>query len=96
MSKRTSYECNETYLTTKQAAEILQVSAKTLESWRRTQLQGPPYCKQGHLVRYRLSDLEAYMQEILVEPAKIDRISDVIKFPKTVRLSATKSVESND
>ena len=96
MNERTSHERNETYLTTKQTAAILQVSVKTLESWRRTQLYGPPYCKLGHLVRYRLSDLVAYMEEVLVEPTKVDRISDLIKFPGTVRLSAKKLVESDD
>ena len=96
MNERSSHEHNETYLTTKQTATILQVSVKTLESWRRTQLYGPPYCKLGHLVRYRLSDLEGYMEEILVEPTKIEAFCDTIKFPKTVRLSAKKSVVSND
>ena len=96
MNERISHERNETYLTTKQTAAILQVSVKTLESWRRTQLYGPPYCKLGHLVRYRLSDLEGYMEEILVEPTKIEAFCDTIKFPKNIRLTATKSVESDD
>ena len=91
MNERTSHECNETYLTTKQTAAILQASVKTLESWRRTQLYGPPYCKLGHLVRYRLSDLATYMEEILIEPTPVDILSKSIKSPKTMRLVSSKS-----
>ena len=91
MNERTSHERNETYLTTKQTAAILQVSVKTLESWRRTQLYGPPYCKLGHLVRYRLSDLATYMEEILIEPTPVDILSKSIKSPKTMRLVSSKS-----
>lgn len=95
MSDNASYDFSETYLTTKQAAELLQVSPKTLESWRRTQMQGPPFCKLGHFVRYRLSDLEAYMEEILIEPTAIDILHKSIASPKTVRLITTSMDESN-
>ena len=91
----TSHERNETYLTTKQTAAILQVSVKTLESWRRTQLQGPPYCKLGHLVRYRMSDLAAYMEDILIEPTTVDILRKSITSPKTVHLVATSMDDVN-
>jgi len=68
MSDQFPHECNEIYLTTDQVAGILQVSVKTLESWRRTQVRGLPFCRQGRFVRYRLSDLEAYMRGIVIEP----------------------------
>lgn len=87
MSDNTTRDFRETYLKTKQAAELLQVSYKTLESWRRTQLQGPPYCKIGRTVRYRLSDLEAYMEEILVHPTNVSDIKDLIRLPERRRNS---------
>ena len=96
MNERTSRDSNEIYLTTMQAAKILQVSPKTLESWRRTQLQGPPYCKEGHLVRYRKSDLDAYMRKIRVIPTEIKAFLDTIKSPKTIHLTTTNSDETND
>jgi Helix-turn-helix domain len=44
------------FLTTKQAAEILQRSVKTLEYWR-TLRSGPRFYKQGRVVRYLRSDV---------------------------------------
>ena len=87
---------NVTFLTTKQAAEMLQVSVKTLESWRRTQAQGPPYCKQGHFIRYRLSDLESYMRKIRVITPEIKALLDTINSPKTIHLNMRKSDETDD
>lgn len=48
-------------LNTTQAAEYLSVSVPTLETWRCLG-RGPRYCKVGRLVRYRVSDLEAYIE----------------------------------
>jgi len=45
-----------TYLTTTQAAEHLNLSRKTLEKWRLDH-RGPAYCKFGNKVLYRLEDL---------------------------------------
>ena len=45
-----------------QAAEILQVSTRTLQSWR-YRGEGPPYFRMGRLVRYRLSDLAEWLDD---------------------------------
>jgi len=49
----------------KRVATILGISTRTLERYRLTGL-GPPYIKfGGKLVRYRQSDLEAWIQQNL-------------------------------
>jgi excisionase family DNA binding protein len=53
-------------LTPQQASEVLQVSPETLNVWRATRRYKLPYVKVGRSVRYRLSDLEAFIQERLV------------------------------
>lgn len=95
MNDNTTHEFSETYLTTKQAAEILQVSPKTLQSWRRTQMQGPPYCKLGRTIRYRMSDLAAFMEEILIEPTSIDILRKSITSPKTIHLVSAKAGDTD-
>jgi len=46
----------------KQAASILQVSPGTLSVWRSTGRYQIPFIKVGRLVRYRLSDLNAWLE----------------------------------
>lgn len=48
-------------LTTREAAEMLNVKETTLEQWRWNG-RGPRFVKLGRLVRYRQTDLEAFMQ----------------------------------
>ena len=96
MRELTSISSNVTFLTTEQAAKFLKVSVKTLKSWRRIQSQGPPYSNQGHFVRYRLSDLEAYMRKNRVVTPRVKALLDTIKYPKTIHLDSTNSVEPND
>ncbi len=43
------------------AAEMLGVTAATMQVWRSTARYGIPYIKVGRLVRYRISDLEAWL-----------------------------------
>lgn len=43
-----------------EAADLLALSAKTLRNWRLSGY-GPPHLKIGRLVRYRLSDLKAWL-----------------------------------
>ena len=50
------------YLSTKQAAEHLHLSEKTMEKWR-SHGTGPRFFKFGALVRYRLSDLDAWAEQ---------------------------------
>lgn len=47
-------------LKTNEAAEILDLKPATLEIWR-SQGKGPRFLKIGRAVRYRLSDLEEYL-----------------------------------
>ena len=50
------------YIDTRQAAAHLGVSTKQMEKWRITG-GGPPYSKMARAVRYRRSDLDAFMAE---------------------------------
>lgn len=50
------------FLTTDQAAELLTVSPSTLEVWR-YRGTGPRFVKIGRSVRYRQSDLAAFIDE---------------------------------
>jgi excisionase family DNA binding protein len=45
-----------------EAAEHLRGKERTLERWRHTG-GGPPFVKVGRAVRYRLSDLEAWLAQ---------------------------------
>lgn len=49
-------------LNQKQAAEALAVPPRTLEGWR-TRGGGPPFVRIGRHVRYRLRDLEAWIED---------------------------------
>ena len=51
-----------TELKEQQAAILLTVSSRTLQSWRSDGL-GPPFLRVGRSVRYRLGDLLAWMAE---------------------------------
>lgn len=48
-----------------EAAQILGVSVKTLRNWRYTRSQPLQYVKFGHLVRYRLEDVDAFILAML-------------------------------
>jgi excisionase family DNA binding protein len=48
-------------LTTDQAADMLGVRPNTLEQWRCAGKWGLRYVKMGRLIRYRLKDLEAWL-----------------------------------
>lgn len=49
-------------LTTTEAADLLRVGRRTLESWR-LRGGGPPYHRVGGAVRYRLTTLEQWLAE---------------------------------
>jgi excisionase family DNA binding protein len=51
---------NEKYLTPSEAASYLRTSKSTLAK-RRMQGSGPPFVRIGRAVRYRLSDLDTWM-----------------------------------
>lgn len=48
-------------LTRKEAAEFLGVKEQTLAAWATTKRYALPFAKVGSLVRYRLTDLEAFL-----------------------------------
>jgi len=51
------------------AAEILCVAVQTLRNWRH-QRKGPAYLKISRSVRYRVDDLENYMDSKRIDPEK--------------------------
>ena len=51
----------EKFLTSQQTAEMLNISEATLRNWRCTQRNDIPYIKIGSLVRYRLNDIEDFI-----------------------------------
>ena len=54
-------------LTTEQAAAHLAVPARTLQAWRsKGRYSGPPYVRLSSHVRYRISDLDAWVAERVV------------------------------
>lgn len=55
-------------LTTEEAAEVLAVKAQTLAAWRCLKRHDLHYVKTGRLVRYRLSDLLAWLERRTVAP----------------------------
>jgi hypothetical protein len=59
-------------LTVREAAAHLGISWHTLHYWRfRRPQSGPPYIKvHTHAIRYRLCDLEAFLESRLVEPGR--------------------------
>ena len=50
------------YLSTREVADMLQISMQTLMRWR-TQKNGPRYHKFGNRVRYRLRDVKGWAEE---------------------------------
>lgn len=50
-------------LTTPEAAKFLNLQPSTLEQWRWIGGRGPRFVKIGRSVRYRLADLEAFLEE---------------------------------
>ena len=54
-----------------EAARVLSVSVHALRAWRwRKPSDGPTFVKMGACVRYRMRDLEAYLESHLVDCAK--------------------------
>ena len=61
MDARDTTESGSALLTPEDVAQHLRVSEDTLTTWRCTGRQHIPFVKVGRLVRYRPSDVEAYM-----------------------------------
>lgn len=60
--KKQVKEVNPSYMTTREVAAFLGLSAGTLCTWR-YQGKGPNYYKVGSTVRYEMDDLEAWKNE---------------------------------
>jgi len=48
-------------ISAEQAADYLDVTARTLANWRCRSWPNIPYCKIGRCIRYRLADLDDYI-----------------------------------
>lgn len=68
MTGLSSLPINNPLLTRKDAARYLGVSVSTLARWA-MQGTGPAYSKAGQ-VRYRLSDLDAFIEEHRIQPVR--------------------------
>jgi excisionase family DNA binding protein len=54
-------------LSSKEAAEFLNVGRNTLDIWRCTKRHALPYVKVGRLVKYRMADIEKFLAESVIE-----------------------------
>lgn len=61
-------------LTEKQAGELLGWSTATLQN-RRWKGQPPSYVRLGRSIRYRIEDIEAFLDEHTVEPRQHEEAS---------------------
>ena len=59
-------------LTPEEAAEQLDVSARTLSNWRSTGENELPYLKIGRNVRYRQEDIDELLEDLEAEGADSD------------------------
>ncbi len=59
---------SDSLIDTRSAAQLLAMSEDTLKAWR-TRKVGPPYRKINGAVRYVRSELEAYLEEVRVNPS---------------------------
>jgi predicted DNA-binding transcriptional regulator AlpA len=68
------------YLTEREVAEMGFASVRTLQAWR-LQEKGPPYLHVERSVRYRLSDIEKWLdaQTVQPKPSSAPPSEDVLK-----------------
>ena len=59
----------ERYLTRQEAAEFLGLKPQTLNNWATTRKHLPVYKIGGRCVRYKLSDLQRFMEKRCLVPA---------------------------
>lgn len=74
----------EILMTTRQAAELLQLKETTLEQWRWCG-KGPQFVKVGRCVRYRQADLDAFLD------ARVFTSTTAAQHSEVVGTSATKN-----
>lgn len=51
------------YISEKQVAELFPISGATLKTWRSRNIIGPPFCKIGGRIVYKLSDLYDFFNQ---------------------------------
>jgi len=61
-------EIDSPLMTTQEAAAYLKVDFRTIANWRANKKQDIPFVKMGSKVRYRKSDLDAFIESKLVRP----------------------------
>lgn len=59
-------------LTEAEAAELLGLKQNTLNNWRCTHRVPLPYVRVGRAIRYRLADIQAFIERGTVRPGDID------------------------
>lgn len=57
-------------LTPEEAAPLVGVTVGTLQVWRTTRRYPLKYVKSGRCVRYRLEDIQAFIESRIVTPAE--------------------------
>lgn len=62
MSDKIIHDNVDQLLTERQTSAVLQICVRTLQKWRVTG-EGPIYKKLGHLVRYRVGDLQRWVHD---------------------------------
>jgi excisionase family DNA binding protein len=63
---------NPNYLDRKRAAEYLGLSEHTLARWAVTRM-GPPFSKVGSRTRYKIADLDAFLEANTIQPVASSR-----------------------
>ncbi len=61
-------------LTERAAADYIGLSVRTMQK-RRFERQDPPYLKIGRSVRYRVEDLDAFLEAHRINPAQTVRVA---------------------
>lgn len=56
-------------ITPKDMAELLDISVRTLERWRKDKC-GPPYLRMGGRIFYNMLDLKIWRQENMIYPER--------------------------
>ena len=62
---------HDTLLTEVQAADVLNLSIRTLQAWR-TKRSGPSFVRAGRAIRYRRRDLYDWMDANTVSSTRVD------------------------
>ncbi|BEQ15313.1 helix-turn-helix transcriptional regulator [Desulfoferula mesophila] len=71
MAGFSNYPIPPALLTSPQASDYCGFSHRTFENWR-LRGGGPPFCKLGGAVRYRLADLDRWIEDNLRESTSSD------------------------